>query len=522
MTPRPRDASTLWTFSAAWGRCRLRLAVRSALILSTLACALPAQGQTPAGCLVHSSAPSPPVVPVEEGLGSVAYQQFPTPWAGEPEPALETAWFVTFDYANWEALFVTSAWFKPGPDEPFVQVSARIGLWDIYLQYENGITFRDLSQSNKLTVATGRDTGRCGEKVGRRWKVVREVLDKGVLWKDDQRVVRGQMMALWGTTDAANYNYIVRYEFHDDGTFRALLAPTAQNYPQFPTHAHTHVGLWRIDLDLGGAGGDSVNVLRHRESATDGSWSDTWEAFNGGKEGALNFEVTEFTQLQVADGGRIYDLRPIYRGLARHPPTWLRNDFWATVNKPRETGFAWLATYAEDEESISSADIVLWQATPLLHVPRAEDGRHVDSTWTGSALAMWGGFDLRPRDLFGRTPFHPSAAPSDPEVEVSFGSASYEATEGGTVTVGVHLSSDPERAMDIDLVRTHDGATDADYSGVPFNVRFDPGVTSREFTVEALADDEDEDSETVELSFAALPQRVTGAGATTLTILDPD
>ena len=52
--------------------------------------------------------------------------------------------------------------------------------------------------------------------------------------------------------------------------------------------------------------------------------------------------------------------------------------------------------------------------------------------------------------------------------------------------------------MDIDLVRTHDGATDADYSGVPFNVRFDPGVTSREFTVEALADDEDEDSETVE------------------------
>ncbi len=496
----------------------------STLILSTFLGVLPAQGQTPAGCLVHSSAPSPPVVPVADGLGSVAYQQFPTSWAGDPEPALDTAWFVTFDHAGGEALFVTSAWFKPGPNEPFVQVLARIGLSEVYVRYQNEWSFRELVGDNNygLTEVTKRATGRCGVKVGKPRRVVREVLDKGVLWKDEQRVVRGQMMALWGTLDAVNYNYIVRYELHDDGTFRTLLAPTARNYPSFPTLAHTHIALWRIDLDLGGAGGDSVNVLRHRENAADGSWSDTTEAFNGGREGALNFEVTEFTQLQVADGGRTYDLRPIYRGLARHPPTWLRNDFWATVNKPGEMDFAELATYAEDEESVSGADIVLWQATPLLHVPRAEDGRHVDSTWTGSALAMWGGFDLRPRDLFGRTPFHPSAAPSDPEVEVSFGSASYEATEGGTVTVGVHLSSDPERAMDIDLVRTHDGATDADYSGVPFNVRFDPGVTSREFTVEALADDEDEDSETVELSFAALPQRVTGAGATTLTILDPD
>ena len=68
----------------------------------------------------------------------------------------------------------------------------------------------------------------------------------------------------------------------------------------------------------------------------------------------------------------------------------------------------------------------------------------------------------------------------DPEVEVSFGSASYSVTEGGTVTVVVRLNRDPERDLDIDLMRTHHGgAMDADYSGVPASVTFGPGVRTR-------------------------------------------
>ena len=113
----------------------------------------------------------------------------------------------------------------------------------------------------------------------------------------------------------------------------------------------------------------------------------------------------------------------------------------------------------------------------------------------------------------------------DPEVEVSFGSANYEAREGGAVTVVMRLNRDPERIETIDLERTrHGGATYADYSGVPSNVTFGPGVRTREFLFAATDDAEDDDGEAVVLSFVSLPSRVTagGVGETTLAIQDND
>ncbi len=111
----------------------------------------------------------------------------------------------------------------------------------------------------------------------------------------------------------------------------------------------------------------------------------------------------------------------------------------------------------------------------------------------------------------------------DPEVEVSFGSATYEAREGGTATVVVRLDRDPERDLDIDLVRTHHGgATDADYSGVPADVTFGRGVRTQEFLFAATDDTADDDGEAVVLTFGFLPWRVTGSGETTLAIGDND
>ena len=372
--------------------------------------------QVPDGCLRHSDGPVGQNGPPTPGQSSVVYQQFPTSWNPEPQLPAETSWFVTFDHAPGRALFLTGAYFKPSPERDWVQVLGWAGISELFVPYQSGSPrFFDLSYGFDLTVANDLDKGRCGQIVGREQKVVFEVVEKLPLWKNDQRVMRGQKMLLWGTLDAANYNYVVLYEFHDDGTIKFRIAGTAENRSAAAFEPHTHNALWRVDVNLNGAEGDSVRVLRHLETEGNESWDNVSEPFNGGSEGPLNFVATEFTQVQVVDERlrnardktTSFDLRPIYRGVVRHAEEFMRNDFWATVSNPAEQDFRSLRDYVSNEESIVNANIVLWHVTPLLHVPRSEDGLFIDGYWHGVALAMWGGFDLRPRDLFDGTPFYP-------------------------------------------------------------------------------------------------------------------
>ena len=79
--------------------------------------------------------------------------------------------------------------------------------------------------------------------------------------------------------------------------------------------------------------------------------------------------------------------------------------------------------------------------------------------------------------------------------------------------------------MVIPIEKINQGATTADYSGVPQNVTFDSGDTSKSFTFTAAHDTVDDDGESVKLSFGAtLPDGVS-AGTTdeaTVTITDDD
>ena len=73
------------------------------------------------------------------------------------------------------------------------------------------------------------------------------------------------------------------------------------------------------------------------------------------------------------------------------------------------------------------------------------------------------------------------------------------------VAIKVTLSADPERTVSIHLTQTpQDGATSADYSGVPSFLIFGPGETEREFTFAATDDSDDDDDESVKLGFDTL------------------
>ena len=114
----------------------------------------------------------------------------------------------------------------------------------------------------------------------------------------------------------------------------------------------------------------------------------------------------------------------------------------------------------------------------------------------------------------------------DPSVKVNYGAAGYTATEGGTAAaVEVRLSADPERDVEIAITKTNnDGATAADYSGVPASLTFSSGQTAQTFTVTATDDTADDDGESVTLGFGnTLPDGVTaGTTSTTKVELEDD
>ena len=106
-----------------------------------------------------------------------------------------------------------------------------------------------------------------------------------------------------------------------------------------------------------------------------------------------------------------------------------------------------------------------------------------------------------------------------PAVEVSFGQATYTVAEGASVTVTVDLDVDPKRTVTIPITATNeDGATNADYSGVPNSVTFESGDTSQTFAFTATQDAVDDDDEQVKLTFGTLPSEVT-AGTTSETVV---
>ena len=131
---------------------------------------------------------------------------------------------------------------------------------------------------------------------------------------------------------------------------------------------------------------------------------------------------------------------------------------------------------------------------------------------------------------FGNLPVGVSAGNTDeavvtitdddvPSVEVSFEQSSYSVDEGDTVDVTVTLSEDPERTVTVPLTKTdQDGASSADYSGVPASVEFAPGETEQTFTFTASSDSVDDDGESVKLTFGNLPVGVS-AGSTSEAIV---
>ena len=352
--------------------------------------------------------PCVPFTDTPEGTpGDVVIQEFP------PEGPIQTAWKVRFAHAKAKGLFVTGAWFKAAPDEEWLPVLTQAGVADIFVPYHSGTPrYLDMTQfSFSLVSATEEDAGHCGRVVDGR--VIQEVRSRGLLWKKDGRVRHGHELVLWGTFGAAYYNYVMSYAFGDDGTISLRVGATGSNRPQTPYEAHMHSTLWRIDVGLDDENRNSAYEAFHEETTDGISAKDRMRPFNGGIEGALEWEARRFTELRVTsertnkwDHVVSYDFRPVVYGTARHQESFTHGDFWVTRYRNGEDYYSELEGYANGE-SVTEEDIVVWHMSSTHHEPRDEDGHIEGGVWTGAAVVMWNGIDLRPRNLFNTTPFFP-------------------------------------------------------------------------------------------------------------------
>jgi primary-amine oxidase len=371
-------------------------------------------------------------------------QEFPS-----GEKAKKTAWKVRWGQAQSRGLFITGAWFRREPKGAWMKVLGDARLSDIFVPYHGSRypgseahRFWDLSTYHyNLATATRADAGPRGELLGDPPLVVKEVRDRGLMWKDlflkatRKATRRGEELLLWGTLKAGNYAYVMQYGFRDDGTITFRLGATGSNYPSAPLEPHVHNALWRIDIDLDEPKHNTVLLMRHKTPKPGGSKlqsEDVHEIFNGGKEGWADWDPKEFTMLRVINprklsplGGNLaYDLMPMRSGTSRHYggnyEDCTLHDFYVT-RSPHADGrpddefdFRLLPAHYVNGESIEDTDVVLWYISSMHHEPRAEDGKLIKDKegnyrWHGVTLLMWGGFDLVPSNLFDQTPFYPEA-----------------------------------------------------------------------------------------------------------------
>jgi primary-amine oxidase len=169
-----------------------------------------------------------------------------------------------------------------------------------------------------------------------------------------------------------------------------------------------HDFTWRLDIDLNGPGDDSVYFTRHVENLTPPSTAMD-DLLLIEVEGSRVWNPERFHTLEIFDStlrngnGRptSYELVPLRSGSARHSEDYTKKDFWVTrfrgVTEERLAND--LPTYIADQQSTVNADIVVWYTGSVHH---ENNERDEDQNTTP---VLWTGFELRPKNLFDRTPF---------------------------------------------------------------------------------------------------------------------
>jgi primary-amine oxidase len=381
---------------------------------------------------------------------------FPTDESGPGETAWKIVWDMNsgaqlnkegfrFGKGRNNALLIfriKKAFFRPGPQAPWLQVLDDVHPSEFYVPYYfQNTRFFDLRDVGGYTTLNAKEGGQRSKLLGFDRRVMAELRDTGIAYKHGNRTRRGEEFVLWANFVAGNYTYLVEFGFHDDGTVALKHAPTGYNFfAHFDEAAHMHNVLWRIGVRLTPEFSD--NIPRQQVHVV----SLPFEKKQIGPQGKLkvteieqetpvDWDAKEFTRLRVTNPGFTlfpkdgkkparpisYELVPSVTGQARHyrykDEGFSEHDFWVTRADCPEKMYVYLHDYFRGKDyggqksapqPLTGSDgVVLWHMSSALHIPRGEDGiLFGTSSKNGQALVSWTSVELRPRNLFTKTPIY--------------------------------------------------------------------------------------------------------------------
>ena len=307
-----------------------------------------------------------------------------------------------------QTLVLSQVEFRPGALATPITVVGDMRMAEVFVPYHSGAPrFHDLTEYafdlQALTTVECPATRLDGDRI------CSEIVDRGLAWRDPYFALarRGEKLVLWSVLNAANYDYIMRYEFYDDGTIEVRAASTGRKYggPD-DTAGHFHNFAWRINLDVAGAGGDTATIAGVRVAA---SVHDSDKVVQ--REGGIKWDPKKFTHLEVEDGSAVngrgrhvaYTLAPMREGVAKFPESWTKFPLWVTRNHgpTSELRARDVPTYAADHEVVAGQDVVLWYMDSHNH---ENDMRDEDRDTVSLAYL---GFRLEPQNVWDATPFYP-------------------------------------------------------------------------------------------------------------------
>ena len=329
--------------------------------------------------------------------------------------AVGANWSVCWSMRAQEGLIVEHAFYTAPPFDRRVLSGASVA--QIFVPYDTGTPrYHDVAYGLGPAMQTLDDSLDCPDgTLLAGGKVCRRIEDRGVTERlcsgGNCSTRRGESLVLWSSSQMGMVNYLVRWEFRDDGSIAPAVGVTGAL--QYGDVSHSHNVYWRLDFDIDDPGGDTVQEFwRINPAYGDGSTGvHGWTTLLAETRRAT--DLATFRKWRVVDdagvnaGGRAWS----YEIIPSPGDGWLRTttregfsrgELWLTRARSEER---YVSTETEDllsgyldRDPVVGEDVVVWYAVHQYHEVRDEDKPMMPVQWVT--------FDIQPRDFFDANPVY--------------------------------------------------------------------------------------------------------------------